>query len=97
MSELKRPVRKGVWFFLGFLLVGCIQNISQASEEPPWFLGFGAPSYMEVWIETADVVDVRERVFRRAGAGIASVQRPVDLKGNPAGWPQNPGSGKGST
>ncbi len=50
---------------------------------------------MEVWIETADVVDIRERVFQRAGSGIASVQNPVEHKGNPAGWPENPGSGKG--
>jgi len=50
---------------------------------------------MEVWIETADVVDIRERVFRRAGAGIASVRVPADNKGTPAGWPKNPGSGAG--
>ncbi|NNA58034.1 DUF2931 family protein [Pseudomonas koreensis] len=95
MNDFNRPIIKGAWLFLGFVLAGCIQNISQASEKTSWFLGFGAPSYMEVWIETADVVDVRERVFRRAGAGIASVQTPVGLKGKPAGWPENPGRGKG--
>lgn len=58
-------------------------------------MGFGAPDYMEVWIETADVVDIQERVFRRAGAGIASIQTPPDNKGKPAGWPENPGGGKG--
>ncbi len=50
---------------------------------------------MEVWIETADVVDIRERVFKRAGAGIASVNTPADNKGKPAGWPESPGSGSG--
>ncbi|ANI57454.1 hypothetical protein PDR5_57240 [Pseudomonas sp. DR 5-09] len=50
---------------------------------------------MEVWIETADVVDIRERVFKRAGAGIASVNTPADNKGKPAGWPDSPGSGAG--
>ncbi|MFY0730089.1 DUF2931 family protein [Pseudomonas sp. NFX15] len=50
---------------------------------------------MEVWIETADVVDVRERLFRRAGSGIASVLTPRDNKGKPAGWPISPGRGAG--
>ncbi|MEZ1320098.1 DUF2931 family protein [Pseudomonas fluorescens] len=80
---------------LGLLLAGCTQAYAQSADKKPWFLGFGAPDYMEVWIETADVVDVRERVFRRAGAGIASVRRPHNYKGHPAGWPENPGSGAG--
>jgi hypothetical protein len=41
-----------------------------------WYLGFSAPDYMEVWIETADVVDIQDRVFQRAGSGIASMQSP---------------------
>ena len=60
-----------------------------------WFLGFGTPNYMEVWVETADVVDVRERVFRRAMSGIASTQSPKDLRSDPSGWPKRPGSGAG--
>ncbi|QOF88405.1 DUF2931 family protein [Pseudomonas sp. ADPe] len=60
-----------------------------------WFLGFGTPNYMEVWVETADVVDVRERVFRRAMSGIASTQRPKDLQSDPSGWPKRPGGGAG--
>ncbi|WP_339452953.1 DUF2931 family protein [Pseudomonas sp. EA_5y_Pfl2_R50] len=80
---------------LGLLLAGCTQAYAQSADKKPWFLGFGAPDYMEVWIETADVVDIRERVFRRAGAGIASVRAPADNKGTPAGWPENPGSGAG--
>jgi hypothetical protein len=50
---------------------------------------------MEVWIETADVVDIHDRVLRRATAGIASVQTPSNNKGKPAGWPESPGSGAG--
>ncbi|WP_418322027.1 DUF2931 family protein [Pseudomonas koreensis] len=79
----------------GFLLAVCTQTHAQAKDRLPWFLGFGAPDYMEVWVETADVVDIRERVFQRAGAGIASVRAPADNKGTPAGWPENPGSGAG--
>ncbi|HEX4548902.1 DUF2931 family protein [Pseudomonas sp.] len=81
--------------FTGLLLAVCTQIHAQAKDKLPWFLGFGAPDYMEVWVETADVVDIRERVFRRAGAGIASVRVPADNKGTPAGWPKNPGSGAG--
>lgn len=88
-------IKKLTSLFTGLLLAVCTQTHAQAKDKLPWFLGFGAPDYMEVWIETADVVDIQERVFRRAGSGIASVQRPDDQKGNPAGWPDNPGSGKG--
>ncbi|WP_440973663.1 DUF2931 family protein [Pseudomonas koreensis] len=95
MNDFTRPIRKTIYFLLGILLAGCGLDLSQAADKLPWFLGFGAPDYMEVWIETADVVDIRERVFRRAGAGIASVRAPADNKGTPAGWPENPGSGAG--
>ncbi|UVK88376.1 DUF2931 family protein [Pseudomonas sp. B21-051] len=88
-------ISKYLSLLFGFLLAACTQIHAQAKDKLPWFLGFGAPDYMEVWIETADVVDIRERVFQRAGSGIASVQNPVEHKGNPAGWPENPGSGKG--
>ncbi|MFZ3283036.1 DUF2931 family protein [Pseudomonas sp.] len=95
MNDFTRPIRKTMHFLLGILMAGCGLDVSQAADKLPWFLGFGAPDYMEVWIETADVVDIRERVFRRAGAGIASVRAPADNKGTPAGWPENPGSGAG--
>ena len=60
-----------------------------------WRLGLFAPNYMEVWIETADAVDVRDRVFRRAMSGLAAINTPKNLKGNPRGWPQRPGAGAG--
>ncbi|CAI8840008.1 hypothetical protein A9HBioS_2680 [Pseudomonas koreensis] len=50
---------------------------------------------MEVWIETADVVDIKERVFQRAGSGIASVPTPPDNQGKARGWVSNNGAGKG--
>ncbi|MBP5943918.1 MULTISPECIES: DUF2931 family protein [unclassified Pseudomonas] len=88
-------IKKYVRLFFGLLLSVCTQIHAQSTKQPSWFLGFGAPDYMEVWIETADVVDIRERVFRRAGAGIASVSTPTNNTGTPAGWPDNPGSGAG--
>jgi hypothetical protein len=95
MNDFTRPLKKTMYFLLGILLAGCVQDVSQAAGKHQWFLGFGAPDYMEIWVETADVVDIRERVFRRAGAGIASVRTPADNKGSPAGWPGNPGRGAG--
>ena len=42
---------------------------------------------MEVWIETADAVDVHDHVFRRAMSGVAAINSPENLKGDPRGWP----------
>ncbi|RWU25037.1 hypothetical protein DM813_04725 [Pseudomonas alkylphenolica] len=52
-----------------------------------WHLSFGAPDYMEAWIETANVVDVRNRVFLRAMSGNVSIHTPENSKGDPRGWP----------
>jgi hypothetical protein len=93
--KLSGPIKTCTGLLFGLLLSGCTQSIAQSSNDLPWFLGFGAPAYMEVWIETADVVDIHERILRRAVAGIASVQTPANNKGKPAGWPENPGSGAG--
>lgn len=89
-GNLSHNKGKHLSLLFGFLLAICTQIHAQAKDKLPWFLGFGAPDYMEVWIETADVVDIRERVFRRAGTGIASVRVPADNKGTPAGWPKKP-------
>ncbi|WP_085641122.1 MULTISPECIES: DUF2931 family protein [unclassified Pseudomonas] len=60
-----------------------------------WRLGFSAPNYMEVWIETADVIDVQGQVYRRAMSGNSAIQTPPNNSGNPKGWPKRPGWGKG--
>lgn len=95
MSNFLRHTKIGAGLLLGLLLIASTQSFAQSSYDEPWSLGFAAPDYMEVWIETADVVDIRERVFRRAGSGIASVLTPRDNKGEPAGWPKSPGRGAG--
>jgi hypothetical protein len=99
----KRPWR----FTLGFalltaLLGGCASVESKSFPYDAWSLNFFAPDYMEVWIETADVVDINEQVFRRAGSGIPAMGYPralskgvpPEFRGKPAGWRENPG-GKG--
>ena len=60
-----------------------------------WRLGFFAPNYMEVWIETANVIDINDRIFRRAMSGIAAVRYPKNFRGNPKGWPKRPSDGAG--
>ena len=60
-----------------------------------WDLGFSAPDYMEVWIETADVVDIQEHVYPRAGSGIASMLKPPNNSGDPRGWPRRAAIGGG--
>ncbi len=80
---------------LGLVLAGCVHVVGRSLPYESWYLGFGVPSYMEVWIETADVVDIQGHVFRRAMSGVAAIQTPPDLKRRPAGWPVNPGGGAG--
>ncbi|RIZ49594.1 hypothetical protein AXX04_20440 [Pseudomonas aeruginosa] len=79
---------------LAWLPAGCARG-GNGLPYDAWRLGFGAPNYMEVWIETADTVDIHDRVFRRAMSGVAAIQTPKNLKGNPSGWPERPGWGKG--
>ena len=81
----------------GMILSGCSSANDYGVELPydAWRLGFFAPNYMEVWIETANVVDVKGRLFRRAMSGVVAVQTPPNLKGTPRGWPRRPGSGAG--
>ncbi|MFU2330609.1 DUF2931 family protein [Pseudomonas sp. NFX98] len=97
VSSIKSPhsINRCAGLLFGLVFTGSAQTHAQSSYDETWSLGFGAPDYMEVWIETADVVDVRERLFRRAGSGIASVFTPSDNKGKPAGWPKSPGRGAG--
>jgi hypothetical protein len=60
-----------------------------------WRLGFFAPDYMDVWVETTDVTDVRGITFREAVAGSVSIRQPEDGSGEPAGWPGPYIRGKG--
>lgn len=87
MNSLGRLVLLG----LILALTGCANRLPYDS----WRLGLGAPDFMEVWIETADAVDIHDRVFRRAMSGVAAINTPKNLKGDPRGWPDRPGSGAG--
>ncbi|MHC8371966.1 DUF2931 family protein [Pseudomonas sp. MDT1-85] len=78
-----------------FLLSGCTLANSQSLPYKSWYLGFTAPDYMEVWIESADVVDIQEQVYPRAMSGVASILTPPNNSGDPRGWPKRAGIGKG--
>lgn len=74
-------------------LSGCANDAGRLPYDA-WRLGLFAPNYMEVWIETADVLDANGRRFRHAMGGVAG-NSPQDLKGEARGWPSNPGAGAG--
>ncbi len=82
---------------VALLLSGCANPDQYAGDlpYPYWRLGFLAPDYMEVWVETADVEDVHGNRFHRMGGGTASIAKPADVSGNAAGWRSNLGWGAG--
>jgi Protein of unknown function (DUF2931) len=82
-------------FIVALLLSGCTFANGGSLPYDAWRLGFYAPSYMDVWIETADVIDMQGNVYRRAMSGTAETLRPPNNTGNPKGWPARPGWGKG--
>jgi hypothetical protein len=86
-------IKRRVFWLLCLLpwLVGCSNRLPYHA----WYLGFGVPDYMEAWIETADAVDIHDRVFRRAASGLPSIQSPKNLNGNSRGWTKHPGMGSG--
>ncbi|MHC8326845.1 DUF2931 family protein [Pseudomonas sp. LB1P83] len=81
--------------FAAFLLSGCTVANSQSMPYKAWHLGFSAPDYMEVWIETADVVDIQDHVYPRAMSGVASMLKPSNNSGEPRGWPKRAAIGGG--
>lgn len=88
--------------FFSAVLIGCAQNHSSEASQSmspnlpyrTWEIGLLAPNYMEVWVESVDVLDQQGRAFHNVHGGVAAVQNPPDNRGKPAGWPIRPGSGK---
>ncbi|MFF7707359.1 DUF2931 family protein [Pseudomonas sp. NPDC007930] len=76
------------------VLGGCAKGPGGLPYEA-WYLGFSAPDYMDVWIETVAVVDIRGRAFRHVMSGVASNISEESTHGNPRGWPTQPGWGAG--
>src|SRR3990167_9888973 len=77
---------------IALLLSGCASG--QGRPDLPydsWAIGLGAPSYMEVWVESVDVIDQRGLVFERVHGGGVSMRSPANNKGDPTGWTTKPG------
>ncbi|XEG70190.1 DUF2931 family protein [Pseudomonas sp. abacavir_1] len=73
--------------FLVLLLSGCTS--SQGRPKLPydaWYIAIAAPRFMEVWVESVDVVDQRGLAFERVHAGV------VSYTSKPEGW--HKGGGK---
>ena len=89
-------------FSLLIFLAGCTsQPVHDPLRPPPpdlpyrtWEIGLLAPSYMEVWVESVDVLDQRGIGYHRVHGGVSSIQNPPDNRGDPRGWPARPGAGK---
>lgn len=88
-------------FSLLVWLVGCVSQSAPDPLRPPppdlpyrtWEIGLLAPNYMEVWVESVDVLDQRGVGYYRVHGGLASIQSPPNNRGNPSGWPARPGAG----
>ncbi|TWC37705.1 DUF2931 family protein [Pseudomonas sp. SJZ079] len=81
---------------LALLLSGCASG--QGKPKLPfdaWFVGLLAPNYMEVWIESVDVIDRRGLAYEQVYQGISAIQTPRNNQGKPAGWPKRVGGGAG--
>lgn len=61
---------------------------------PAWEIGLLAPNYMEVWVESVDLLDRRGLAYGNVHGGVTSIQNPPNNRGNPRGWPTRPGGGK---
>jgi hypothetical protein len=102
MVKHSSVVNAGVALVIALLSVGCTKDYHRSLPYDAWSLNFFAPDYMEVWIETADAVDINERLYRGAGSGIPAMGYPralskgipAEFRGKPAGWRESPG-GKG--
>jgi len=93
-SRLPIASRFGV-VLLAAVLGGCAATSGHKSlpaDYMGWSIGYTAPPYMEVWIESIDVEDVNGRLFEHIGRGTASIAYSVD----PAGWrpPRTLGGGR---
>ncbi len=88
---------KALFLCLAFALLGGCAHADKGPGSLPykyWRLGFLAPDHMEVWVETADVEDIRGQTFFRVGSGTVSVHLPKDGSGDARGWRETWGKGR---
>ena len=73
------------WFGpLAAVLIACNTWATEpAKPYASWYLGFVAPDYMDVWLETADFTDVHGIDHEGAMRGVVSIWQPEDGTGDP--------------
>ncbi|WKL52428.1 DUF2931 family protein [Pseudomonas kielensis] len=90
LGKLTPLKRQTVLVALLFSLCACASG--PKSPAPPklpyssWYVGLAAPRFMEVWVETVDVLDQRGLAFFHVSGGVASYTR------KPEGWHKGGGS-----
>jgi hypothetical protein len=75
-----------------FSLCACASGPRQSPPPklpyPSWYVGLAAPRFMEVWVESVDVLDQRGFAFFRVHGGVAGYTR------KPEGWHKGGGASK---
>lgn len=87
---------------LALFLSGCTSAAGRSLPYDAWTVQLFSPDYMDVVIESTAAVDIDSRLFSNVGSSVAAQRypnafskgTPGEFKGNPAGWPEEPG-GKG--
>jgi len=81
---------KPLWIGLLILaLTGCVNGYGRPKlPYDAWNIAIAAPRYMEVWVESVDVVDQRGLAFERVHAGV------VSYTNKPEGWHNGGGKTK---
>jgi hypothetical protein len=51
------------------VLAGCANGRGQSLPYDSWYLNFFSPDYMEAWVETSEVVDIKNRGFSNVLGG----------------------------
>ena len=85
-------VRLRLWLIVlaSVFLLGCAKGRELPYDA--WSLDFFAPPNMEVWVETANVEDIRGHFFYHAGGGTIAVGSNDNP---PPGWPDDDAIGAG--
>ena len=87
---LSAMTRWSLLIALLFSLCACARESSAPPQLPydSWYVGLAAPRFMEVWVETVDVLDQRGLPFFRVHGGVAS------YTGKAEGWHTGGGKNK---
>ncbi|MFJ3681593.1 DUF2931 family protein [Pseudomonas sp. NPDC090208] len=72
-----------LWLFISLLYLCNAGAAEPSMPYPSWHLGFLAPDYMDVWLETADFTDINGDSYTGAMRGLVAIWQPEDGTGDP--------------